>query len=175
LVLFARTAEALGLLSEAWRKGRVRKRYRALASGRAERRIFTVELPIGPVPHTVLGTVHAVSPTGRRAVTGVRVLEQRRDAFLAEVEIETGRPHQIRIHLAGAGHPLVGDPLYPAGGVPALGTTALPGDPGYSLQASELRFEHPRTGRPLRLRSEPPPGLRRAGGRDPVTPDARRS
>ena len=138
----------------------MQKRYRALASGRAERKRFSVELPIGPVPHAVLGTVHGVSPTGRRAVSDVRVLEERADMFLADVEIETGRPHQIRIHLAGAGHPLVGDPLYPVGGVPAMGTTALPGDPGYLLHAAELRFPHPQTGRLLRLRSEPPPPLR---------------
>ncbi|NIR58871.1 MAG: RNA pseudouridine synthase, partial [Gammaproteobacteria bacterium] len=58
----------------------------------------------------------AVDRGGRPARTLVHVLEQRAEGFLADVEIETGRPHQIRIHLAAIGHPLVGDPLYRPGG-----------------------------------------------------------
>jgi 23S rRNA pseudouridine1911/1915/1917 synthase len=64
---------------------------------------------------------------------------------LFEVEITTGRPHQIRIHLAYAGHPLVGDPLYDAGGV-IKQQPGLPGDGGYLLHAERLAFVHPLTG-----------------------------
>jgi 23S rRNA pseudouridine1911/1915/1917 synthase len=86
----------------------------------------------------------------------VTVLERRRDATLVEVEIRTGRPHQIRIHLAWAGHPLVGDPLYGPGGVPLPDTCALPGDPGYLLHAQRLELVHPRTGERLALTCQPP-------------------
>jgi len=76
------------------------------------------------------------------------------------VEIETGRPHQIRIHLAYAGHPLAGDPLFGAGGVPLAGTLALPGDPGYLLHAHRLCLDHPGSGEPLVIECPPPPVLR---------------
>ncbi len=163
LVLFARTPEAAAALSEAWRRGEVEKHYRALASGRPEHETFTIETPIGPVPHAVLGTVHGASAGGRAARSRVRVLAPRPGGFLAGVVIETGRPHQIRIHLAAAGYPLLGDPLYAAGGRPAAGCTALPGDLGYRLHAAELAFRHPRTGEPVRIRCAPPPDLRLPG------------
>ena len=92
------------------------------------------------------------------------MLERREGCFLCDVRIASGRPHQIRIHLAAAGHPLVGDPLYARGGVPAAGCTALPGDPGYLLHAAELRVTHPRTGRELEVACAPPPALRSSRG-----------
>lgn len=122
------------------------KRYRALATGQPSTPEFAVDVPIGPVPYAPLGTVHAASPTGRRAASRVRVVDQREGCFVCHVTIATGRPHQIRIHLAAAGHPLVGDPLYGVGGLPLPGCTAVPGDPGYHLHAAELGFTHPRTG-----------------------------
>jgi 23S rRNA pseudouridine1911/1915/1917 synthase len=72
----------------------------------------------------------------------------------------TGRPHQIRIHLASIGHPLVGDPLYAAGGVPKPVGPGLPGDTGYFLHAKRLTFEHPMSGEQLDL-SAPIPKLMR--------------
>ena len=108
---------------------------------------------------TLLGSLHAADPRGKRALSEVAVLERRADSFLCDVRISTGRPHQIRIHLAAAGHPLLGDPLYGAGGLPRPDTCALPGDPGYHLHAAELSFRHPRTGRASIIESEPPPLL----------------
>lgn len=160
IVLFARTREARAHLAGQWASRSVHKRYRALASGSPERDALTIEAPIGPVPHEVLGTVYGASAAGRLARSEVTVLERRDGAFLCDVRIETGRPHQIRIHLAAAGHPLVGDPLYGRGGVPLPGARALPGDPGYRLHAAELGVEHPRSGETVVLSCPPPPDLR---------------
>jgi len=162
VVLFARTAEARAELTRQWAARGIRKRYRALAGGAPAQRIFDVHEPIGPVPHPLLGTVHAASPAGKSASSRVVVLERRDGAFLCDVSIATGRPHQIRIHLAAAGHPLVGDPLYVAGGRPAPGCRALPGDPGYRLHAAELTFRHPHTSREITVECAPPPLLRNA-------------
>jgi 23S rRNA pseudouridine1911/1915/1917 synthase len=167
VVLFARTAEAARLVQAAFRERRVGKVYRALCAGHPARDAFAVTAPIGEVEHPLLGTVHAASPGGRPASSHVRVLERRLDAAgapcaLVDVSIETGRPHQIRIHLAHAGHPLLGDPLFGHGGLPIPGSRALPGDPGYLLHAMRLELDHPQDGTPLVIECAPPPALREA-------------
>ncbi|KXZ49051.1 hypothetical protein GPECTOR_23g137 [Gonium pectorale] len=110
--------------------------------------------------------------------------DDQQEQTLMEVEILTGRPHQIRIHMAAMGHPLVGDPLYGVGGVPRAGADASalageeaggpapaegghgrPGDCGYHLHSLELRLPHPITGQPLALRAPPPPLLMTAAER----------
>ncbi len=161
LVVFTLTTEARRSLSAAWREGRVEKSYRALASGRPERDAFSIEAKIGFVPHPRLGRVHAATPGGKPALTHVRRLATRGGATLVEARIPTGRPHQIRIHLAAAGHPLVGDPLYVIGGLPGP-RPGLPGDPGYWLHAQLLNFAHPISGARLELECLPPPPLRDA-------------
>lgn len=163
IVLFARTAAARAAVAALFRDRRVRKLYRALCAGHPARDRFTVDAPIGEVPYAPTGTVHAATPGGKRARSHVRVVERRggeEPASLVEVEIETGRPHQIRIHLAWAGHPLVGDPLFGPGGLPLPGSLAVPGDTGYLLHALRLELAHPRTGRPLVVECAPPPALR---------------
>jgi 23S rRNA pseudouridine1911/1915/1917 synthase len=159
IVLFARTAEAAAAVQTAWREHRVEKRYRALGSGVATADTFEIRAPIGPVPHPWLGSIFAASPAGKRSLSHATVLERRPGATLFQLDIETGRPHQIRIHLAWAGHPLVGDPLYGPGGLPLEGIVALPGDLGYWLHAERLAFTHPFTGRPLVIQAPPPPCL----------------
>jgi 23S rRNA pseudouridine1911/1915/1917 synthase len=166
VVLFARTAAAGRAVQAAMRALGLRKVYRALAGGHPARQTFSVEAPIGEAPHPLLGKVHAASADGRPSRSHVRVLERRggsAPASLLEVEIETGRPHQIRIHLALAGHALVGDPLYGAGGVPRAGSLALPGDPGYWLHALRLELDHPVDGTRLVIECAPPPALRARG------------
>jgi 23S rRNA pseudouridine1911/1915/1917 synthase len=163
LVLFARTPAAAAALQAAWRGRQVEKRYRALASGVCGPESLDLTFPIGPVPHPLLGTLHAASDQGKPSRSTARVLERTAGRTLFEVLIETGRPHQIRIHLAAAGFPLVGDPLYGPGGQPRPGLTALPGDGGYFLHAERLAFPHPASGQPMELWARPPVELRTAG------------
>ncbi|MFC4638809.1 RluA family pseudouridine synthase [Deinococcus hohokamensis] len=158
-VLFARTGQAGAALSRAWREGQVRKVYRALACGVAPQDKVEITTPIGPVPHSRLGAVYAASLAGKASRSLATVAERRTDSTLYDVEIFTGRPHQIRIHLASVGQPLVGDPLYGPGGQPLSNLPGLPGDLGYWLHAHTLAFVHPLSGQALTLTAPPPPEL----------------
>ncbi|HJW08618.1 MAG TPA: RluA family pseudouridine synthase [Holophagaceae bacterium] len=162
IVLFTRNEAAGRIVSAAWREHRVTKVYRALVMGRPEQDAFAVETPIGRVAHAGLGQLHAADPAGKASRSDVAVLERRSDSSLVDVAIATGRPHQIRIHMAASGHPLVGDPLYAAGGHPIAG--AVPGDLGYLLHARLLSLVHPRTGELLTVECPPPAALRTMGG-----------
>jgi 23S rRNA pseudouridine1911/1915/1917 synthase len=155
LVLFARTHTAASELSRAWRDHEVKKIYRAVGLGETRTEIFVIDVPIGPIPHPLLGTVEAASEGGKPSHSVAVVLETSSDRTLFSVEIMTGRPHQVRIHLAYAGHPLVGDPLYEAGGG-LKRHPGLPGDGGYLLHAEQLHFAHPATGKPMTLIAPPP-------------------
>jgi 23S rRNA pseudouridine1911/1915/1917 synthase len=159
LVLFARTREARRSIAAEWRAGRVEKTYRALVSGVPRSPAFAIDVPIGLVPHPRLGRVYAAAAGGKAALTEVEVLAERSGQALVAVRIATGRPHQIRIHLACAGHPLAGDPLYVTGGVPGP-EPALPGDGGYRLHAHRLALLCPATRVRLELECAPPPDLR---------------
>ena len=158
LVLFARTHEAASALSRAWRDHAVKKVYRALGLGETRTEIFVIDAPIGPVPHPLLGTVEAAAEGGKPSHSVAVVLDTSGDRTLFNVEITTGRPHQVRIHLAYAGHPLVGDPLYDAGGG-LKRHPGLPGDGGYLLHAERLEFAHPATGTWMSVTSRPPAEL----------------
>lgn len=166
VVLFARAPEIFAKVSQAWSRGDVEKIYRALAVGAPAADEFDIDVPIGRIPHPLMKTVHAAvsrgDGTGKPARSHVRVLERRGERALLEVRIFTGRPHQIRIHLAAAGHPLAGDPLYGAGGIPRADSQALPGDIGYFLHSALLSFFHPMTKKRVEITCFPPPPLRTA-------------
>jgi 23S rRNA pseudouridine1911/1915/1917 synthase len=151
LVLFAHTTSAARSLHAQWPS--IRKQYLGLATGVAMQDSYDIQVPIGPVEHPRLGTVHAAHCSGKAARTVARVFERFDSSTLFECDLHTGRPHQIRIHLASLGHPLVGDPLYVAGGVIKPDTPALPGDGGYWLHARRLVFVHPASGHTLDVRS----------------------
>lgn len=155
LVLFARTSDAAAVLSKAWRDHEMSKTYRALASGVANTDRIEIDAAIGLVPHPRLGRVYAATARGKASHSVATVLERRVGQTLFSVAITTGRPHQIRIHLACAGHPMVGDLLYDVGGV-ILANPGLPGDGGYLLHAEHLAFVHPLTGAAMSLTARPP-------------------
>jgi 23S rRNA pseudouridine1911/1915/1917 synthase len=140
----------------------IRKIYLALAQGRDLPDVFTVTTAIGKVFHPNLGYIYGAAPNGKPALSHCRVLNRKDDCTLVEVSISTGRPHQIRIHLAAAGFPLVGDPLYGVGGIPLTRAATpgekipVPGDCGYHLHAHQLIFTHPRTGQQMDWVSPPP-------------------
>ncbi|MGZ5487751.1 MAG: RluA family pseudouridine synthase [Candidatus Aminicenantales bacterium] len=165
-ILFTRNSRAARSLAKAMFEHRILKVYLALASGTSMPDAFTVEAPIGPVPHRLPATVNAYRPGGRSSTSDVRVLRRYadRNASLVEVTIPTGRPHQIRIHLAYAGYPLVGDPLYQAGGIPrdeGLDDEWLttPGATGYLLHSWKIRFPHPSRGEDVEVVCPPPAAL----------------
>ncbi|MCY2962525.1 MAG: RluA family pseudouridine synthase [Planctomycetota bacterium] len=158
LVLFALNSPTAATLSRQWPQ--VEKQYLALASGIAALLSYDIQMPIGPVPHPRLGTVHAASPSGKPAHSVARVVRCHAESTLFEVDLFTGRPHQIRIHLAAIGHPLVGDPIYEAGGLPRAVNPGLPGDSGYWLHAGRVRFTHPKTGERVEFTAASPTALR---------------
>ncbi len=166
-ILFARDSDAGAVLSKAMRTREIQKVYLALASGTEMPDRFTVATPIGPVAHPLLGRIHAASAEGKPSISHCRVLSRcpSSGTSLIEVNIPTGRPHQIRIHLAAAGWPLAGDPLYAAGGQPysanaSSGRPAVPGDCGYLLHSWRIAFPYPSTGRRRTICAPPTPELR---------------
>ena len=159
IVLCAKNQNARTELMRQWSAKQVGKFYRALASGCPDWNETTISTPIGSVPHNLLGSIHSASQKGKSSLSHVTVVECRVDSFLCDVRIATGRPHQIRIHLASSGHPLVGDPLYGLNGQPLGNLPGLPGDGGYFLHAQYLKFHHPITGEQINLEAALPSGF----------------
>jgi 23S rRNA pseudouridine1911/1915/1917 synthase len=166
-ILLTRNHRAGRLLAKAMFDRRILKIYLALASGTSLPDAFTVEAPIGPVPHRLPATVNAYRPDGRPSISHVRVLRRfpETNASLVEVTIPTGRPHQIRIHLSYAGFPLVGDPLYQPGGLPRADGVdddwaTTPGATGYLLHSWKIRFPHPSRAEDVEVVCPPPASLR---------------
>jgi 23S rRNA pseudouridine1911/1915/1917 synthase len=150
LVVFARTLTAKRTLKQQFRTHTVKRRYLALAHGAVAPGTLESRL-VKDRGDGRRGSTE--NPTlGREAVTHVRVLEKLRGATLVECRLETGRTHQIRIHLAESGHPLLGERVYSKN----YRGTLLPA-PRLMLHAIELGFEHPTTGAPLHF-EEPMPG-----------------
>jgi len=155
VVLFARSAAAAAALAESFRQRRVTKTYRALVEGRPDRDTFDITQPIAR-----LDLQSNTAGVARPARTEVRVLQRRDDGnSLVEVRPITGRPHQIRIHLAAAGHPLAGDPFYAAGGGRRPGALR-PGEGGFLLHAARLEAPYPWGSGTLLIDCLPPPALR---------------
>ncbi len=159
IVLFAKTPQAASQLLTDWNTPRTQKTYRALAQGRAEHDAYEILTPIGLVPHPLIGSVWAAHPGGKPSKSFAKVIARTAGTTTFEVSLHSGRPHQIRIHLASIGHPLVGDPLYGFDGRPLENLPGLPGDGGYLLHAQFLKFRHPATGEQIHLEAALPAGF----------------
>ena len=167
VMLVARTAAVLEGLARQFRDRTVEKRYLAVVRGRLAAASGTIDRPIGRHPRERKRmSVH--SRRGRAAVTRWRVLERFRGATLVRLAPETGRTHQLRVHLAALGHPIVGDRVY---GRPGRGGEGALTCARQALHAEEIRFAHPVTGAPVVVRAALPQGLesllarlRQAGG-----------
>jgi len=136
LLVVAKSDEAHRSLAAQLRAHTVVRTYLALVRGRVAPDAGTVRAPVGR--HPVHRTRHAVTERGRPAVTHYTVLERLGEATLVACRLETGRTHQIRVHMSHLGHPILGDPVYGRARVPELRRQAL--------HAARLEFTHPRTG-----------------------------
>ena len=146
LMVFARTPAAERSLAEQFREHSIDRAYLAIVLGDVAEQTIESHL-VRDRGDGQRGSTSQLD-TGQRAVTHVRPLEQLRDHALIECRLETGRTHQIRIHLSEAGHPLCGDTVYRG----PLNRKPLPdrsGAPRLALHAAELCFEHPVTGQRL--------------------------
>lgn len=150
LLIVARTEAAYERLVTELRERKVRRRYLALARGAMDMPTGTIDAPIGRDP--VHPTKKTVAADGRPARTHYRLLRTVSDYSLLEVTLETGRTHQIRVHLAAIGHPVMGDRTY------SRKPESIPVRRMF-LHAAFLEFEHPVTGAAMALESPLPAEL----------------
>lgn len=152
LLLVGKSDLAYRVLRQQLKEHRIQRRYLALVHGRVKEQKGVINAPLGRDPRnrkkrTVL---LASAPGAREARTDYHVLERFAEYTLLDVGLETGRTHQIRVHLAYAGYPVAGDQLY--------GWRRNPLNlPGQALHAFKLSLEHPRTGKTLSFKAPPPP------------------
>jgi len=156
LMVVAKSELAYSVLKDAFRNRDVDKRYAALVQGHPDPTRGTIDAPIDR--HPTHDYKWAVVAGGRDSVTHYETVEAFRAASLLDVRLETGRTHQIRVHMAAIHHPCVGDLMY--GADPTL--AARLGLERQWLHAKALSFAHPRDGRPLEFESPPPADLQRA-------------
>ena len=153
LLMVARTDAAQASLQAQLKARRVKKTYLALVHGSVAAAVGRIEAPVGRDPGR--RTRMAVTPSGRASVTGYRVRERFAGWTLLELDLVTGRTHQIRVHLEAIGHPVAGDPLYGTG-------TSRRGPAGLErlfLHSWRLELTSPSTGRLIRAEAPLPEPL----------------
>ena len=148
LLVVAKTPDALGTLGRAMQAHYIQREYLALVTGEPAHAEGTIDGPIGRDPANRLR--FAIQAGGRAAVTHFAVRERLHNAAELTLRLETGRTHQIRVHLAAIGHPVVNDPVYGR-------TNPRFALPGQALHAWRLSLKHPRTKEHLNFEVEPPP------------------
>ncbi|TMU88266.1 RluA family pseudouridine synthase [Bacillus sp. BHET2] len=132
-IIFAKHPLSKAILDRLLAERKIKRTYHALVHGRLKQKKGTISEPIGRDRHH--NTRRRVSPSGQDAVTHYQVMENRNPYTLVEVQLDTGRTHQIRVHMSHLGHPLAGDTLY--GGRPVFKRQAL--------HAARISFPHPLT------------------------------
>ncbi len=161
VLVIARTLESHTRLTAAMQAREIERSYLAICAGRLSGG-GTIDEPIGR--HDGDRTRMAVRSGGRHAITHYRILEKYRGNSLLAVKLETGRTHQIRVHFAHLGHPLVGDgtygrPTFPRGGSKEL-HAMLKAFGRQALHAHKLEFAHPITEAPVSVSIRPPSDFR---------------
>ncbi len=136
IILFAKNPHAQNVVSQAFIGGRVEKFYLAILHGKFNKATGSVDQPIGLAEGSQIK--RTVTAAGKAALTHYEVLRQLTNVALVKLQIKTGRTHQIRVHCAHIGHPVVGDDLYGSFERVAIGRQAL--------HAAEMRFTTPRSG-----------------------------
>ena len=159
LMVVAKTEGAYSALKRAFKERTVEKIYHAVVQGHPDPLAGTIDAPIGRHPNH--SWKFAVVPDGKPSVTHYETFEAFPGASLLEIHLETGRTHQIRVHMAAHRHPCVGDPLY--GADPTL--SARLGLTRQWLHAHRLEFAHPTTGEWVRSESPVPGRLPARAGR----------
>lgn len=155
LLIVARSDQAHAKLAALVQKREIQRRYVAVVHGELPNPRFTIDAPLARHPRNPLQ--RAVVPGGKAARTHIQQLKRINSGLLVACRLESGRTHQIRVHLAHFGWPVIGDDLYAP---PKL-------QPGpMQLHAASLQFVHPFTGEPVRIFAAPPPDFL---GRDDVT------
>lgn len=156
LLVLAKSESGYSILKQAFRDRTVTKVYHTLVQGHPDPFVGTIEGPIGR--HHSADWKMAVVAGGRQSVTHYDTVEAFRSTTLLEVHLETGRTHQIRVHMQAIKHPCVGDPLY--GGDPVLAERL--GLDRQWLHAHRLGFVHPGSGEQVTFTSDYPPDLAQA-------------
>ena len=156
LMVVAKSEMAYTALKRAFHDREVHKVYHAVVQGHPDPFAGTIDAPIGRHPGS--SWKFAITSDGKASVTHYKTLEAFRSASLLEIELETGRTHQIRVHMAAQRHPCVGDAMY--GADPSISVKL--GLTRQWLHAKRLGFEHPATGENVEFESEYPTDLQHA-------------
>ena len=153
LLVVAKNDDAHQFLAEEIKTHRVSRIYYAIALGNFREDSGTIDAPIGrhPVDRKKMAVIRDPARKSREAITHWQVLERYGQLTLIRCELETGRTHQIRVHMASIGHPLLGDMLYGGGGTAFEARHRRLID-GQCLVATELHLTHPSTGQPMEFR-----------------------
>jgi 23S rRNA pseudouridine1911/1915/1917 synthase len=154
LIIIAKNQFSHGMLSKEMTENKVEKRYLAMVHGIMKEKQGTIDLPIYKPEGIENGTRRIVDERGQRSITHYKVVEEFEEASLVECKLETGRTHQIRVHLSHLGHSIYGDTLY------GHGEEEEDLIKRQALHAYALDFESPRTGEMLSLKSELPEDMK---------------